>query len=242
MNPFDFPPLAAILEIAASALSALGALVTPAGAIVLVTLAVRALLIPVGVSVAKAAQNRRRLAPRIAELQRRYRKNPEKLQRETMALYAAEKVSPFAGCLPMLAQAPVISVVYALFALPVIAGEPNALLAAPAFGTDLGRHVWDVFGGATLGDVTFLVAAVVLLVLAWLNRRLSLRDAPAPVATAAPGAASTPAMLDPRGPLSWAPFLTVVAVVFVPLAASLYLVVSGVWSYLERALLRRIYA
>ncbi|WP_284297026.1 hypothetical protein [Homoserinibacter gongjuensis] len=29
MNPFDFPPIAAILELAASALAALGAVVTP---------------------------------------------------------------------------------------------------------------------------------------------------------------------------------------------------------------------
>lgn len=249
VNPFDFPPLAALLDAAAAALAALGAIVTPAGAIVLVTLVVRALLIPVGVSVAKAAQNRRRLAPQLAELQRRHRKNPEKLQRATMELYAREKVSPLAGCLPMLAQAPVISLVYALFAFPTIAGEPNALLTAPAFGTDLGRHAIDVFAGPVWGDVSFLVAAAALLVLAWLNRRLMLRDAPplAPVGSAPAAASATPAlpgaaMLNPRGPLSWLTFATVIAVVFVPLAASLYLVVSGAWSYVERATLRRIYA
>ena len=93
MNPFDLPPVAAILELAASALTALGALVTPAGAVVLVTLAVRALLIPVGVSTAKAAQGRRRIAPQLAALQKRYKKNPEKLQKETMALYAAELIA-----------------------------------------------------------------------------------------------------------------------------------------------------
>jgi len=58
MNPFDFPPVAAILAASADALAALGSLVTPVGAIVLVTLAVRALLVPVGVSVAKGAQGR----------------------------------------------------------------------------------------------------------------------------------------------------------------------------------------
>ena len=68
-----------------------------------------------------------------------------------------------------------------------------------------------------------------------------LRDAPpvsdATAAPALPGAAA----LNPRGPLSWAPFITAAAVFVVPLAASIYIVVSGVWSYLERALLRRIY-
>ncbi len=235
MNPFDLPPLAAILSVAAAGLEALGALVTPALAIVLVTIAVRALLIPVGVSVAKAAQNRRRLAPQLAELQRRHGKDPQRLQRATMELYAAEKVSPLAGCLPMLAQMPVISLVYALFVLPTIDGEPNSLLTAPAFGTDLGRHLGDVLGGAVPGDLTFLVLALVLAVVAWLSRRLTLRDAPA-------ASAQLPAALDPRGALSWAPFLTLAALAFVPLAAGLYLAVSGTWAWAERSILRRIHS
>ena len=41
--------------------------------VVLLTLAVRALLVPVGVSQAKAERDRARLAPRLAELQRRGR-------------------------------------------------------------------------------------------------------------------------------------------------------------------------
>lgn len=240
MNPYDFAPIAAILELAASALAALGTVVTPAGAIVLVTLAVRALLIPVGVSVAKGAQGRRRIAPQLAALQQRYRTSPERLQKETLALYSAEKVSPLAGCLPMLAQLPVISLVYALFASAHIAGAPNQLLDASLFGAGLGRHVSDIFGGALASDLVFLALVVVLAVVAWLNRRMTLRDAltaPAP-APNAPGAA----LMNPRGPLSWAPFLTLAAVAVVPLAASLYLAISGTWSYVERRVLRAVYA
>ncbi|AYF97067.1 YidC/Oxa1 family membrane protein insertase [Protaetiibacter intestinalis] len=234
MNPFDLPPVAAILAAAASGLTALGTLVTPAGAIVLVTLAVRALLIPVGVSMARAAQNRRRLAPRLAELQRRHKKNPEKLRRATMELYAAERVSPFAGCLPMLAQAPVLAIVYALFAYPTIAGDPNHLLEHSLFGAGLGRHLVDLASGMQPADLVFVALIAVLGVVAWLNRRLALRDAIAP-------AEGVPAMLDPRGALSWAPFLTLAAAAFVPLAATLYLAVSGTWSHLERRILRAVY-
>lgn len=240
MNPFDLPPIAAILAASADALAALGALVTPAGAIVLVTLAVRAVLVPVGVSVARAAQGRRRLAPQLAELQRRHRKNPEKLQKATLELYAAEKVSPLAGCLPMLAQAPVLALVYALFAYPTIAGEPNHLLGSTLLGAGLGRHLVDLGSGLQPSDLVFAELLVAIGVVAWLNRRMALRDAPpasANPARDAPGAA----LLNPRGPLSWAPFLTLVAAAFVPLAATLYLAVSGLWSHLERRILRRLY-
>lgn len=240
MNPFDLPVIAAMLAAAADALMALGALVTPAGAIVLVTLAVRALLVPVGVSVAKGAQGRRRIAPQLAELQKRYKKNPEKLQKATLELYAAEKVSPLAGCLPMLAQLPVISLVYALFAYPTIAGEPNRLLDESLLGAGLGRHLLDVGSGFQTSDLVFVALLAVLAGVAWVNRRMTLRDAalaPAP-ASDAPGAA----FLNPRGPLSWAPFLVLAAAAVVPLAATLYLAVSGVWSATERRILRHVYA
>lgn len=240
MNPVDFPPLAALLEWAASALTALGAVVTPAGAIVLVTLAVRTLLIPVGVSLAKAARGRRRIAPQLAALQKRFRRDPQRLQKETLALYAAEKVSPLAGCLPMLAQLPVVSLVYALFASTELAGAPNSLLDASLFGAGLGRRLSDVVAAAETGDLVFAGLAAVLALVAWLSRRMALRDAvatPAPAADA-PGAA----LLNPRGPLSWAPFLTLAALAVVPLAAALYLAVSAAWSYLERRVLRAVYA
>ncbi|MFT4029699.1 MAG: membrane protein insertase YidC [Protaetiibacter sp.] len=241
MNLADLPPIAAILAASADALTALGALVTPAGAIVLVTLAVRLLLVPVGVSVAKGAQGRRRIAPQLAELQKRYRNNPQKLQKVTLELYAAEKVSPFAGCLPMLAQAPVVSLLYALFASATIAGEPNRLLDASLLGAALGRHLLDVGSGFQPSDLVFVVLLIVIGVVAWLNRRMALRDAPLASTPSATPEAPGAALLNPRGPLSWAPFLTLLAAAFVPLAATLYLAVSGSWSYLERRVLRAAY-
>jgi YidC/Oxa1 family membrane protein insertase len=237
MNVFDLPVLSALLAAATAALALLGTVVTPGGAIVLVTIAVRAALIPVGISLARAERARRRLAPRLAELQKRWARNPERLRRETMAVYAAEKVSPFAGCLPALAQAPVLTLVYAAFASPSVAGAPNALLDATVFGAPLGRHLSDVAAGIAPSDLVFAVLIAALIVVAILGRRAALRLvalAPAPTGPAAGQSALV-------GRLAGiAPFLTVVAALFVPLAATLYLAVSTSWSLGERALLRRL--
>jgi YidC/Oxa1 family membrane protein insertase len=236
MNFFDLPVLSAILLAASAALAALGAVVTPSGAVVLVTLAVRALLIPVGISVARADRTRRRLTPRIAELRKRWAKNPERLQRETLALCAAEKVSPFAGMLPMLAQAPMLTLVYALFASPQIAGAPNVLLAGELFGAPLGRHLADLAAGLSMSDLVFAGLLAALVVVAFLARRSALRAAAlSPDTTPIPIAGLTKA-------LSWAPFMTVVFAAFLPLAATLYLAVSSAWSLGERAVLRRVLA
>lgn len=188
----------------------------------LVTIGVRTLLIPVGVSLARAENARRRLAPRLADLQKRWAKNPERLQRETLALYAAEKVSPFAGILPVLAQAPVLTLVYALFASPQIAGAPNALLDGVLLGAQLGGHLLSPAG------LVFAGLLLALAVVAYFARRAALRVAPP-----ASGIARV---------LSWTPFISVAIAAFLPLAAALYLAVSSAWSLGERAILRRVVA
>lgn len=236
MNFFDLPVLSALLAAATAALAVLGTVVTPGGAIVLVTLAVRAALIPVGISVARAERSRRRLAPRIAELQKRWRRNPEMLRRETMALYAAEKISPFAGCLPALAQAPVLTLVYAAFASPTVGGLPNQLLGSTLFGAPLGRHLTDLATAIVPSDLVFVPVIAVLMVVAIVGRRAALRAAANVLTTSGPLAGQAALITRMSGV---APFLTVVAAVFVPLAASVYLATTTSWSLGERALLRK---
>ncbi|WP_244632106.1 membrane protein insertase YidC [Microbacterium sp. Se63.02b] len=172
MDLFAFLPLAALLDAAYGALTGLSDLLTPVAgasaaalAVVLVTLIVRALLIPVGISQAKAEQTRARLAPRLRELQRRHKKNPERLQKEMMALYRAENTSPFAGMLPVLAQAPVVGILYTLFLRPEIAGHPNELLAHDLFGAPLGTSLVSALFGGTATPATFLVYGVLLAVM-----------------------------------------------------------------------------
>src|SRR5690606_10314410 len=99
-----FPPLALALESASALLTALSGALAPlvgassaALAVVLLTVAVRALLIPLGAMQVRAEARRRRLAPRLTELRRRHATHPERLQRETLELYRTEGVSPFAG-------------------------------------------------------------------------------------------------------------------------------------------------
>jgi len=211
VNIFDLPVLSSLLSAASAGFTALGALVTPVGAIVLVTLAVRALLIPVGVSLVRTDLARRRLAPRIAELQKRWKKNPERLQRETLALYASEKISPFAGILPVLLQAPVLTLVYATFTVHAVPGS--------LFGAALAGH----FVAAPL---VFAAVLLLIAVVAWLSRRAALRNA-----------VTEPTALTRA--LSWTPFITVIAGAFLPLAATLYLAISSTWTLVERALVRR---
>ncbi|QMU96248.1 membrane protein insertase YidC [Microbacterium esteraromaticum] len=241
MDIFAIPPLTLLLDAAYSALLALSTLLEPVAgsaaaalAVVLVTLVVRGLLIPVGVSQAKAEQLRARLAPRLRTLQQRHGNDRERLQRETMALYRDEQASPLAGCLPLAVQAAVVGILYTLFLRTEIAGHPNALLTHDLFGAPLGESLFAA-AGAGLDAPTALVWAAVLaviVVVADITRRVFRPQVPAD------GPLATPAML---GVVNGLHYLTAAFAVFVPLAAALYLVVTVTWTLVQRWALRRRY-
>ncbi|MGM7424027.1 YidC/Oxa1 family membrane protein insertase [Cellulosimicrobium sp. CpK407] len=256
MNLLDLPLVSTVLDAAYRALMGLSHLLEPvaggaaaAGAVVLLTLAVRAVLVPVGVSQAKAERDRARLAPRLAELQRRHRNDPQKLQRATLDLYAAEGTTPFAGCLPMLAQAPVVGVVYALFLHAQIAGHGNALLGHTLWGAPLGSSLVGSLGAGAAALPTLAVAGAVVLLIALvgeLTRRASLpggrlaapRTPTGPGVSGTPGAPAGPALQNALGALQ---FMTAVIACFVPLAAGVYLLVTVTWTLVQRLVLRRRY-
>jgi YidC/Oxa1 family membrane protein insertase len=196
---------------------------------VLVTIAIRAALIPLSLAVARAEGHRRRIAPQLARLRLRYAKQPERLRRETLALYAAERISPIAGFLPALAQAPVLTLVYALFTSNTIDGHANALLHATLLGAPLGRHLIAAVTGALPTDAVALVLIVVIGTIAWLSRRAARRSA----------LPMEPAQQRIADVASFAPFLTVVFAAIVPLAATLYLAVSTSWTLVERQVMRK---
>src|SRR3954454_9157075 len=110
-------------------------------ALVLVTVLVRAALLPLAVSVLRAERSRQALAPELARLRQRHANDPSRLARELQAAHQNAGVSPLAGLWPALAQGPALFVIYRLCKLPVIGGVPNAVLAANLFGAPLAAHL-----------------------------------------------------------------------------------------------------
>ncbi|MFG1947339.1 YidC/Oxa1 family membrane protein insertase [Nonomuraea sp. NPDC048826] len=190
--------------------------------IVLFTLAVRLLLLPLGVRQARSAKIRQRLAPRLGELRKRFGRDPERLARETSALFAKEGSSPLAGILPGLAQLPFLWLMFR------VATHPTALAGHDLFGAPLGQQVAAVIAHYGLASGPFSVFALVLAlmaVVAWLSSRTmraTLTD-------------DQPEFMRKLTP--WLPFGSVLAAAVLPLAAGLYLLVSTAWTTGERAVL-----
>lgn len=80
--------------------------------VILFTILVKLCILPLNIKQTKSMREMQALQPELQKLQKKYKNNPEKLNAETMKLYKLYKVSPMAGCLPLLIQLPII---YALF-------------------------------------------------------------------------------------------------------------------------------
>ena len=81
-------------------------------AIIIMTIVVRLVLSPVLYKSYLSQAKMKILKPEISEISKKYKDNPMKKQKETMALYSKAGASPMSGCLPALLQLPVF---YALF-------------------------------------------------------------------------------------------------------------------------------
>jgi YidC/Oxa1 family membrane protein insertase len=231
-------------------LAPLGGGLAAVAAIVAFTVAVRLVLLPLSYYALRGQAGQARLQPELAELRRRYGHQPERLQREIGALYQREGGSLLIGCLPLLVQLPFFSVMYRLFLSPVIAGQPNRLLAHTVAGVPLGAHVlglsWLDHGSAgrilgvtgllSLHGLVFAGLIALLGLVGWASARLAQRTAAA--GQQAASAADSPG----RAVASLArvlPYFTAVIALFVPLAAGIYLLTTTAWTLAERAALRR---
>src|SRR5690625_1523630 len=84
--------------------------------IVIVTIIIRLILLPLMIKQIRSSQAMQAIQPEIKQLQEKYSskdaKTQQKLQQETMALFQKHGVNPFAGCLPIFIQMPILIAMY----------------------------------------------------------------------------------------------------------------------------------
>lgn len=88
-------------------------------AIILFTVVMKLLLLPLNIKSQKAMKKQQKIQPLLAELQKKYANDQQKLQQETMKLYKENNVSMAGGCLPMLIQMPILVALYQAIQRPL---------------------------------------------------------------------------------------------------------------------------
>src|SRR5262249_37706431 len=193
-----------VVSTLASLLAPLAGGLATTAAIVGFTMAIRLLLLPLSYRAMRGMAAQARMAPLVQALQKKHARQPDRLQRELAALYRSEGTSMFAGCLPALAQWPVLSVVYLLFRSPHIAGAPNTLLTHGLFGAPLGSHWLGGAGPLSAQGVVFAGLFLLLAGVGWLSARIARRiSAPATspgAPTTSPGTPADPPRPPPAPP------------------------------------------
>ena len=76
--------------------------------IVVFTVLIRLVLLPLDIKSKKSMRAMSRVQPKVQALQKKYANDKDKLNLKLNELYRKEKVSPMAGCLPMLISLPVL--------------------------------------------------------------------------------------------------------------------------------------
>jgi len=102
-------------------------------AIILLTLVIRALIIPLFRQQTVSQRRMQLLQPEIKELQRRYKGDRAKTSEATMALYKERGVNPAAGCVPLVLQFILLIPMYSVIRDGLTNFDPTAMLTV--FGT-----------------------------------------------------------------------------------------------------------
>lgn len=76
-------------------------------AIILLTVAVKVVLLPLTHKAMVSAEQMKKLSPRMEEIRKKFPEDREKQNLEMMKLYQEAKVNPLGGCLPLLLQLPI---------------------------------------------------------------------------------------------------------------------------------------
>ena len=212
-------------------------------AIVMLTVTIRTLLIPLFVKQINSARNMQLMQPKVAELQKKYGHDREKLGQETMKLYQEEGVNPMASCLPLLIQMPILIALFRVLqgvADGHIRGTwlknapelVDSLQNATIFGARIAGTVFPItpFGATQVVGIILVIAMVGTFFVTQLQ--LQRKNMP-------PEALTGQAAQMQKMMLYFFPIIYAVSGVVVPIGVLLYWLTSNLWTMGQQGLLIR---
>ena len=86
--------------------------------IILLTIAIRVVLLPLGIRQVRSMQHMQIVQPKVKQIQQKFKGNKQRQQEEIMKLYKEYGVNPFSGCWPVLLQFPILIAMYSVLRFP----------------------------------------------------------------------------------------------------------------------------
>lgn len=215
--------------------------------IVLLTLLVRVLILPLYLKQMRSMRSMQVLQPELKKLQDKYKGKKDQLSRqkqseEMMALYKEHGASPFASCLPMLVQLPIIFALYrVIFAVEQI---KDGTYAYESLGPLTKSVATDIDGSTFFGvglsqsfgttsdigqKIVFVIMIVIMVSLQFLTMRLSMKKN-----MASQMDSTNPMMKNQKVMMYMMPMMFVFTGFVFKMALLIYMVTTTVFSYLQQ--------
>jgi len=197
--------------------------------IILLTILVRACLLPLTFKQFHSMQRLAHLQPEMKKLQERFKNDKERMNQEMMKFYRENKVNPFASCLPMVAQFPVFISLYYMLRIdlrydicpdvnPVTSNNPQ-----PCGSTDASQFLF-------IDDLTSKAtgATLIILIVLYVGSQL-----------ASTLLMSTTTDKTQRMIFLALPFVFVTFVIQFPAGLLVYWITTNVWTIVQQAIIRK---
>ena len=131
--------------------------------IILFALLIKFITLPLSLKSFRSMAAMKELQPKLEELRKRLKNNPQQLNAETMKMYKAHGVNPMSGCLPILLQMPLFFALFSVFRSTILLRE------AP--------FVWfidDLSRGATSFSDPYIILVVLMIVFQFISQKLTM--------------------------------------------------------------------
>jgi len=103
--------------------------------------------------------------PRLDELKKKHKNNPQALNKEMMKLYKDMGINPFSGCLPYLPQLPLFIALYAVFSATILLRQAPFIF----WYDDLSR------GALTFTD-PYIIMVIIMMGLMFVQQKMTMTD------------------------------------------------------------------
>ena len=199
-------------------------------AIILLTIAIRTILMPLFWKAQKAQKDLAKIQPEVKKIQTELKSDREKQGRAIMELYAKHKVNPFSGCVVLLIQLPILIALLQVFRKGFDPGELRFLYH---FITNPGILHPISFGFLDLSK-GFIYLGVVAAITQYIQSKLTLPSSPA-----TPGKNDFNRMLQMQT-LYFFPLLILLWSWKLPSALTLYWTVLNILGIVQEIVMRRV--
>ncbi len=149
-------------------------------ALLLVTVLFKIITTPLSHKQFKSMKEMQKVAPLIKDLQEKYKGDQKAIGEETMKLYKEHKINPFAGCLPLLIQLPVLWLLFLMVRLyQVQFADAHFLWIGSSLASKFptitvgGMHLPFIGSSLALPDMPLLVIYVISMIF---SQKLSIVD------------------------------------------------------------------